>query len=273
VAITTGDGYIGAAKQNLPYTKTASVTTTAAARTTVAQANGSPGALTLLGAATPSGGVPTDATAGYPTINAFGGGAKGYLTRVAFNASVVETQELWDKLYAVGITTAQLGTLQTLTLSSQPAYSSRIPGGTDYTGLRIFVEITTTMSATATTINVTYTNESGTTGRTVAATSGSLSGFTAGRWIELPLQAGDEGVQKIESVIIGGATNAAGALNVIVARRLWRGRVGVVNGAQTDGLDRTGMVEVFADSAIVLTCAPDSTATGIPDLEFEIANG
>lgn len=273
MAITTGDGYIGAAKQVIPYTKTAAVTTVAATRYTVAQAAGNPGALTLLGAATPSGGVPTDATAGYPTINAFGGGATGYLTRVTANSSVVGGLELWDKVYAVGITTAQLGSLQTLTLSSQPSYSSRMPGGTDYSSTRIFVEITTTMSATATTINVTYTNESGTTGRTTAATSGSLSGFAAGRWVELPLQAGDTGVQKIESVIIGGATNAAGALNVIVARRLWRGRVPVVNSAQVHGLDLTGMPQVWADSAIVLTCIADSTSTGIPDVEFEIANG
>ena len=273
MAITTGDGYIGAGKQAVTYTKTAAVTTVAATRYTVAQAAGNPGALTLLGSATPSGGVPTDATAGYPGINAFGGGATGYLTRVNFSSSVAQTLELWDKLYAVGITTAQLGTLQTLTLSSQPSYSSRVPGGTDYAGLRIFVEITTTMSATATTINVTYTNESGTTGRTVAATSGSLSGFVAGRWVELPLQAGDDGVQKIESVVIGGATNAAGALNVIVARRLWRGRVSIANGSDVHGLDRTGMPQVWADSALVLTCTPDSTSTGIPDVEFEIANG
>lgn len=273
MAITTGDGYIGAGKQAVTYTKTAAVTTVAATRYTVAQANGNPGAMTLAATGTPSGQVPTDAIGGCPTINAFGGGATGYLTRVAFNSSVVQTLELWDKVYAVGITTAQLGTLQTLTLSAQPSYSGRMPGGTDYSNTRIFVEITNTMSASATTINVTYTNESGTTGRTVAATSGSLSGFVAGRWVELPLQAGDDGVQKIESVVIGGATNAAGALNVIVARRLWRGRVAVVNGAQTDGLDRTGMPQVFADSAIVLTCTPDSTSTGIPDVEFEIANG
>lgn len=273
MAITTGDGYIGSAKQNIPYTKTAGTTVVADNRSTIAGAAGSPGALTLLGAATPSGGMPTDATAGYPTINAFGGGATGYLTRVAYACSVACRLELWDKLYAVGITTAQLGTLQTLTLSSQPSISSRIPGGTDYVGLRIFVEITTTMSATATTINVTYTNENGTTGRTVAATSGSLSGFVAGRWVELGLQAGDRGVQKIESVVIGGATNAAGALNVIIARRLWQNRVITANFSGSDSLDRTGMPVVWADSAIVACVIADSTSSGIVDLEFEIANG
>jgi hypothetical protein len=273
MAITTGDGYIAAAKQTLSYVKTSTVTTVAAQRHGVAQVAGNPGALTLLGAATPSGGVPTDATAGYPTINAFGVGNTGYLTRVSYASTVACRLELWDKLYAVGITTAQLGTLQTLTLSSQPSISGRIPGGTDYNGLRIFVEITTTMSASATTINVTYTRGDGTTGRTAAATTGSLSGFTAGRWVELPLAAGDIGVQKIESVIIGGATNAAGALNVIIARPLWQNRVPVVGYGDINGLDKTGMVQVFENSAIVMTVVADSTSSGIPDVLFEIANG
>jgi hypothetical protein len=216
--------------------------------------------------------VPTDATAGYPPINAFGGGATGYLTRVGWQSSVACNIELWDKVYAVGITTAQLGTLQTLTLSAQPSIASRIPGGTVYAGLRIFVEITTTMSATATTINVTYTNEAGTTGRTSTVTA-SLSGFVAGRWVEMPLQAGDAGVQKIESVVIGGATNAAGALNVIIARRLWRGRINIANQSDLIGIDKTGMPQVFADSALVVTVTPDSTATGVIDLDFDISNG
>ena len=272
MAITTGDGYIASAKQIIPYTKTASVTAVATNRFSVAQAAGNPGALTLLGAATPAGGVPTDATAGYPLLNAFGGGALGYLTRVGYASTVASRLELWDKLYAVGITTAQLGTLQTLTLSGQPSYSSRVPGGNQWTGLRIFVEITTTMSASATTINVGYTNQAGGTLRTTGATA-SLSGFTAGRWVELPLQAGDTGVQQITSVVIGGATNAAGALNVIVARPLWSGRVPLAQAGGLDGLDRTGMPQVWADSALVLTVNPDSTATGIPDLTFEIANG
>jgi len=271
MAITTGDGYIAAAKQILPYTKTATVTTVSLARYTVAQAAGNPGAVTLLGTATPGGGVPDDSIAGYPIINAFGGSA-GYLTRVAFASSIVGRMELWDKLYAVGITTSQLGTLQTLTLSTQPSYSTRVPNGTDYTGLRIFVEITTTMSATATTINVTYTNQAGTTGRTSVATA-SLSGFVAGRWVEMPLQTGDTGVQKIESVIIGGATNASGALNVIVARPLWTARINIANGGDIHGLDKTGMPYVYANSALVLTVITDSTSSGVPDLNIEIANG
>lgn len=271
MAITTGDGYIASAKQIVTYTKTAAVTTVATTRYTIRGAAGNPGAATLLGAATPSGGLLTDASSGFPTINAFGGGATGYLSRVQWNNSVVGRVELWDMIYAVGITTAQLGTLQTLTLSSQPSILGRCPDGVG-NGNRIFVEITTTMSATATTIGATYTNSAGTAARTAVTTS-SLSGFVAGRWVELALQAGDSGVQKIESVVIGGATNAAGALNVIIARPLWTNGTRVANAGTSDGIDLTGMPIVYADSALAVCTVADSTSSGLPDMNIEICNG
>lgn len=269
MAITSGDGYIAAAKQIFPYTKTA-VTTVANTRYSIAQASGTPGSLTLLGPATPAGGLLTDATAGMPTINAFGGGATGYLTRVQWASSVPSRIELWDKIFAVGITSTQMGTLQTLTLSGQPSILSRTPDGAG-NGLRIFLEIATTLGATATTIAVTYTNSAGVSGRATGAT-GSLSGFVAGRWVEMALQAGDSGVQKIDTVVVGGATNT-GALNVIIARPLWTNGPRVANGNGVDGIDRTGMPIVVETAALVATVIPDSTSTGTPDLLFEIANG
>lgn len=270
MAITSGDGYIAAAKQVVPYTK-ATVTTVAFNRSTVAQANGNPGSATITGAATPAGGVPVDGQVGSPVINAYGGSNTGYLTRVQWAVSVAQRIELWDKLYSVNITTAQMGSLQTLTLSSQPSYLARTPDGAGY-GTRCFVEITTQMSATATTINVTYTNPAGTTGKTGIATA-SLSGFIVGRWVEILPAAGDGGFAKIESVIIGGATNAAGVLNVIIARPLWTNGARIANANGVDGIDRTGMPIVYETSALVVTTVSDSTASGTPDLNLEIANG
>lgn len=275
MAITSGDGYISSAKQVIPYVKTAALTTVALTRHTIASQAGNPGALTLAGTGAPGGALFTDATAGFPTINAYGGSAVGYLTRVVASNSVIGRVEIWDKIYGYNIPTGAsgFGTLATLTLSSQPSILARTPDGAG-NGLRLFLEITTTMSASATTVNVTYTNSAGTTGRSTGATA-SLSGFTATRWVELPLQAGDSGVQKIETVVIGGATNAAGVANVIIARPLWAGSVRVANAAGTiiDGLDRTGMPIVYADSALVVTTVADSTSSGVPDLNIEIANG
>lgn len=274
MAITTGDGYIAAAKQIIPYVKTAAVTTVATTRFGVRSRAGNPGAATMAYTAAASNGqVPTDATSGMPVINAFGGGATGYLTRVQWNNSVVGRVELWDVLWGGNIPTGAsgFGTLQTLTVASPPSYLGRCPDGAGH-GLRIFLEITTTMSASATTVSVTYTNSDGTGSRSTGATA-SLSGFTADRWVELPLQAGDRGVQKIDAIVIGGATNAAGVANVIVCRPLWTSGTRVANSGSYDGIDMTGMPIVYADSALVVTTVADSTSSGLPELLIEIANG
>ena len=277
MAITTGDGYVAAAKQVIPWTKTAAVTTVNTTRYTTRGAAGNPGAGTLaFGSAVP-GQLLTDATAsaGFPTINAFGGGATGYLTRVQWNNSVVGRVELWDMLYSANIPTGAggFGSLQTLTVTAPPSYLGRCPDGLG-NGLRIFVEVTTTMSASATTVTCTYSNSASTpaTGRTTAS-SGSLSGFVAGRWVELALQAGDTGVSKLESIVIGGATNAAGVANVIIARRLWTNGTRVANSGTSEGLDLTGMPIVYDTSALCVTTVADSTSSGLVDMDIEIANG
>ena len=129
------------------------------------------------------------------------------------------------------------------------------------------------MSATATTVSVAYTNEAGTTGRSTGATA-SLSGYITGRLIRMPLQAGDKGVQKIESVTVGGTVASAGTVNVIVARPLVTSmRVPVAGAGDVLGLDRTGMVQVWADSALWLIIAADSTSSGAPDLLMEVTDG
>jgi hypothetical protein len=266
MAITTSDGYIGAAKQIIPYTKTASITTVAAQRSTQFASAGNPGAGTAAFTTAVTGVVPTDATAGFPVINAFGGGNTGYLTRVQYALSVTGRLELWDCLWGINVPTTPTATI---TMSGAPSYLGRCPSGAG-DDCRIFLW-STTQPAAATTINVNYTNSAGTSGRSTGA-SASLSGLIVGRWIELPLQAGDSGVNSIQSIVVGG-TAGTGQINVIVARRLWTNRVPVVNGGQTDGLDRTGMPVVYADSALMLTTIPDSTAAGIPDLNLEIANG
>jgi hypothetical protein len=268
MAITSGDGYIASTKQIIPFTKTGAVTTVALTRFGTFAAAGTPTAGTLAMTTALTGAVPDDTVAGYPLLNAFGGAATGYLTRVQYNSSVTGRMELWDKLFGINVS---LTALATTTLSGQISYSGRIPNSS-YAGLRIFMEVTTAISNTATTVTVTYTNQSGATGHTTVATAG-LNSYTASRWLEITLQAGDYGVQKIESVIVGGTVATAGAVNILVVRPLWSNRVPLANGGGLDGIDRTGMPIVFATSALTLTCIPDATSTGVPDLNIEIANG
>ena len=272
MAITTLDGYIGAAKQRVVWMKTGTKTLVAAIPYTVFDVAGSPAAGTLAIGNTANGVVPTDAVAGYPVINTFSSNL-GYLSKVEFGSSVPCCFDLFDRLFAAGAYT-YVG--QTNTLSSQPSYSGRIVGS-NYGGLQAWMEVTTAfVTGTAWTVHITYTNQAGTTGRsgpdlaTMAA-----SALPVNRMYQLNLQAGDSGLQKIESVVVtnGGTAMTAGAFNVMVLRPLWFGRVMVANGGDVHDLLRTGFPQIFEDSALYVALYADSTAVGLPDICMQIAMG
>ena len=265
MTITTLDGYIAAAKQDIPFTKTATRTTIAAALFSVFDLAGNPGAGTLAGTSTANGVVPTQATNGFPKINAFGGGATGCLTLSEFANSVASRIRLFDLLFKAGAYAFNANTA----LSAQPSYASRVPGGTNFTGTKIFIEAVTAFTGNLS-VAVTYTNQAGTAGRTTGTVATGVAP-TVGRLIELPLQAGDSGVQQINSVVA--TVSTVGTFNVLVVRPLDSARIKIANDGEGKGLDRTGMPEIFADSALYIAVAADSTSSGLPDCEFQIANG
>lgn len=264
MTITTFDGFIAATKQYVSLAKTASRTSIAASWFSVFDLAGNPGAGTLAGTSTTAGVVPTDATAGTPTINAFGGGATGYLAQVDFGSSVACRMKLFDMVFKAGAYTFNAN----VTLSAQPSYSARMPGGA-YGDTQIWIEAVTAFTGNLS-IAVTYTNQAGTAARTTGTVALGIAP-TLGRMIQLPLQAGDSGVQKIESVVA--TVSTVGTFNVLVLRPLWSGRVKIANDGDVHDLAKTGMPVLFADSAIVMAVAADSTATGIPEIELVIANG
>lgn len=265
MAITTWDGYIGSAKQPLSIVKTGGRTTVAAGWFSLFDVAGNPGAGTLAGSSTTTGTVPTDATTGCPTINSFGGGATGYLAQVDFGSTVACRIKIFDLLWKGGAYAFNASTSG----NTPTSYSSRVPGGTDYTDTQIWVETVTTATGNQT-WNVTYTNQSGTTGRTTGAV-GIGAAPTVGRMWQLPLQAGDTGVQGVTGVV--GGTGSAGTANILVLRPLWSGRVKIANDGDVHDLAKTGMPVLYADSALFIAVSADSTAAGVPELELVIANG
>ena len=265
MAITTFDGLLGAARQYLSETKTASRAAAAASWYSLFDVAGNPGAGVLAGTSTAAGVVPTDATTGCPRIDAFGGGATGYLSQVDFGASVACRLKLFDMLWKAGAYAFNANTA----LSGQPSFASRLPGGL-YNDTQIWFEAVAAFTGIPT-VTVTYTNQDGVAGRSTGAMVISAAAPTIGRMVQLPLQAGDTGVQKIDNVLCAVAT--VGTFNVLVLRPLWSGRVKIANDGGLHGPGETQMPQVFADSALFLASAPDSTATGIPELEFVISNG
>lgn len=219
--------------------------------------------------------VPTNASSGYPTIYPFSG--TGYITAVEASLSHSAAAFIGYR-YIIADLLWYAGSYNTsnVSLSSQPSFSSRLPGGS-YQGLQLWSEGIGGAGNT-TTFDVGYTNQSGTTGRQTGAfdinpAASSNVGLEA---YQFPLQAGDTGVQKVDSVTVNGGLYSA---NLMILRPLVRGRVEFSRGGiHRQWFDRTGAVQIFADSALIsiVSCEgspnPSILATVPIELAIEIAS-
>lgn len=268
MAITNQDGLIAGltTSQAINWQKNGS--RTAAGFTSVIDLAGGQGPGVLAGTESGpfTGVVPTDSTPGCPPINTFGGGATGYLAGVQFGANASARLRLCDMLYKVG-TFPTVNSAQAIT--TPPSYSARIPGG-DYKGTELWLEAVTSFTTSAPTITITYTNQDGTTGKSTGAFA---PGFLPilGRMVQIPLAAGDTGIQKIESVTSSGS--AAGTFNLLVLRPLWTGRVAFTNYGGVYGPELTGLPIVYDTSALIVQVGPDGGTMPITELRLIIANG
>ena len=218
MAITSLDTYLAATKQfTVVQKKSVSMTSVALMLTDVIAQSGQPGAGTLAGANATTGLVETDATAGYPVINAFTG-TVGNLTRVSGYNSVPCTMILADVLLKMG-TFAYNASASGLTTTS---FSSRIPSGTDYKGLELWFIAVTAFTGNPV-VTVTYLDQDGNAGTTGAFAPGYAP--IVGRGFRMPLAAGDSGIRGITGVTCGTAT--VGTFNLLIVRPLVQMRIPV----------------------------------------------
>lgn len=266
MAITNRDQWLAAkfGAQEVRIVKTTARTSVASMWFSVFDLAGAPSGGVLAGTDTTAGVVPTDATPGCVPINAFGGGNTGYIDAVEFGCTVAGRLRICDMLWKGGAYAFNAN----VTLSAQPSYAARMPGGS-YANTQIWIEAVTAFTGNLS-VAVTYTNQDGVTGRTTGTVALGVAP-TLGRMMQLPLQAGDTGVQKIESVVASVAT--VGTFNVLVLRPLWTGRAQIAGGGGIDGIEKIDAPIVFADSALILMCGPDGTSTGVPDVAVKVING
>lgn len=259
--IASLDQYIAALKEKLVYVKLGTRTVVAAIPFTIFNIAGDPGAGALAIGNTANGVVPTDANAGYPIIGAPTGVA--YISKIEFANTVACRLILFDRIFAAGAYSFGAD----ITLASQPSYASRVPGGTDYKNLELWIEHVTAFTGQPS-VQINYLDQDGNAGDTgVYATP---TGLTLGRCARIPLAAADVGIQRIDRVRITVAT--AGTLNVMVLRPLWQGRVNIANYGEVHDLLRTGLVQIFNNSALYVLIAADSTAIGVPEMNIEVAS-
>jgi hypothetical protein len=212
------------------------------------------GAITGL-AFTASGTVPTGALAGFPTLPSFNG-MTGYITKVTYfsGTGAGSTNRIFDRLFVAGTYAYNSGTT---VLTSQPSFASRMPNG-DYGCVALYLEVANGFTGTPT-ITVTYTNQAGVTGRTTGAfvLSPSFGYGIQGAMFRLPLQAGDTGVQKIESISTTGTASTAGNFNIVLVRPLTVIGSQLLNTTETWDWTRMGLPQI-TDQA----CLMQATYTG-----------
>jgi hypothetical protein len=255
------DDFLASKRQELTFYRSASRSAVANCWTGLDTVAGQPWVATAPAGSTATGVVPTDLTAGFNTIIDFDSGGIGYIAKVEYAETVSGRLQLADRLWVAGPYASG-----TVTLASQASYASRIPtpGGTaDYTSTELWIECTV---AGTISVTVTYTNDAGVTGKSTG--SNSFGGMSVGQRKQLPLAQGDKGLQKIESVV----TTGTGSYAVMVLRPLWTNRIAFQSDGSIDDLLKTGLPQVFQDSALEFAFQPDSTNTGALDARVLVAS-
>lgn len=261
---------LGGYKQRIFFTKTNSVTTVAGLPYTLIDRAGVPAAGSLNPNQTTNGVVPTDATTGYPVLQAFAGSNKGYITRVELSCSAACTIELYDVLFMAGQTTIPTSGTTTVALTSIPSWAARVPfksdGSTrDYSLVELFIQASTALSNHAHTTSIDYTDTAD-----AAQNTGNIStqNTPVNRLIRMPL-GGTLPVKTVTGYKVNGATSSTGSVSIMAARKLCSIRA--LGFSSVLGPDQTGCPEIFADSAILPVVLMDSTSSALPYLNIEIA--
>jgi hypothetical protein len=262
MAITSLDTYLAALRRRAILQKTASRTSVANIPFSVFDQAGNPGAGTMAVGNTANGIVPTNTSpaAGYPALAAT---SSLYINRILARSSVACWLDLYDTVFSAGAYVFNAD----VTLASQPSYASRLPG-TDYNGLELWIEAATAFTGNQT-VQINYLDQGGAAGDTGAIATGVAP--ILGRMLMLPLAAGDSGIQQITRV--RSSVSTVGTFNVHVMRWLWGGRINAANQGIVESMFRTGMPQIYGTSALRLVVTADSTATGLPSLRLDLADG
>jgi len=268
MALTTMDGLVAAmaGAQRIQLQK-ASITTVAAYYYTLWSTAGIPAAGNLTIGNTTSGVIPTDATAGASIINAFTGTNTGYAMGWDISTAQPGVISIYDRLYHVGSVSAL--SLATTTLTSQPTLS-RVPN-TDYSQLELWIEVNTAFSATATTVTVSY--QDGTNAAQTATLDSNMSGAPTMRMMPFRM-ANSTGIQKVNSITVGGTVATTGTFNVIIQRNIADMTVVSANISRPkqNPFDM-GLPQVYTDSCLALMYLATTTSSGTLFGELVIGNG
>lgn len=174
----------------------------------------------------------------------------------AFQASLM----LADRLVEFGGLSGIVTSAQTVSALALP---SRATGATDVElWMEIYVNAGTTAIASVT---ASYTNQSGTSGRTATLTGGIATNGLAQlhRSYQMDLQAGDTGVQSVQSLTLGTSSGTAGNIGLVLRRTLLTGPVKSAGGKFFQPWDATDLQQVGDDAYLEVMVLGSGSAGSI----------
>lgn len=218
MAITTLDGIIAGAQQPRFFSKTMVAAAVVGRPASLWAGPGIPGAgsydTTLNGvtlsstSAMVNGQIPfTDPVSGNSYLSRFSG----------FVAGSGGTLILADRIWHNGGFTITSTSAQSITSPTWPARDA--DGTTNGNGILLGLEVSSATGAGTPTVTISYTNESGTPGRTATNVDATAASSVAGSFFRIGLQAGDKGVRSIQSLTLS-ATWTSGTMNLVAYRPL-----------------------------------------------------
>jgi len=223
--------------------------------------DGTPGG----GAVPTAAAIPDRTTIGAIPFTAPGGGREKHGISAGIASTVSGVYFLYDRLFHIGGLNGTLTTAQTVQGATP---SPAITRSTSGAGNVMFYEIYTAIGITSRTLTVTYTNESGVTGRTSTINIGATGFSEASRFQRIPLSAGDLGVRAVENVQLSGTTGTAGDFGITIANQVAFLPCGVAGGGGwrdwTTGLP--GIPQIDPNSCLALSF--QGSAIAAPEISF-----
>lgn len=173
-----------------------------------------------------------------------------------------------DRLVEYGGFSAIVTTAQTVGTLALP---SRATGATD---VELWLEIFVATGATASgSVTASYTNSSGVSGRTATVIGGLPASAAASRMFPFALQAGDTGVQSVQTLTIGTSTATAGNVGLVLRRTLLTGTVPQANLGFQQGWAETSLQIIPDNACLEIFTLAFGTATGNMQGAISIAQG
>lgn len=256
MAITTLDGVIAGMQWPRTFAKAVTPTLVAGRPHSLAYLAGNPGTFTANGTLN---GAVRNSTSGQVNgqIN-FTDPSSGnaYLARLQGQATIAGSLILADRLWDNGGYTITSTAAQNSTTPTWPSRDAN--GSTNGDGVLLGLEISAATGAGTPTITISYTNESGTAGRSATNYIATVASSAIGAFYPISLQAGDYGVRSVQSLTLS-ATWTSGTMNLVAYRELARLELTAANTPNAIDALTSGMPRLYNGTVPFLIFIPSTT--------------